>query len=331
MQTTTTGGWKPAFSLNLDTSSQAIFAKTVKDFYDWSETQPALGSIDQPNGWYDVTPEMAEEFLRRTKHNRKAYLQTVRKYYLAMKKGDWKATGQALIIDKEGDAQDLQHRCWASYLGGVSFPSYVIYDAPAEAELFAYMDDGKPRNAADALQTHGANGMSNAIAGAIRLADRYDTGTLGIFKQPRLDPLSIREVLAYCKANPSLQEAAHFVSGNHQKAMDVLHYKAATVFFAWKVADQYGIPVLDDFLRAVSATKVELDEDHPVQALRVRIAADVDGDLKMAHLLALVIKAFNMHVAGQTVGRKGLFLRDNEKFPRVATPAAEAELPQAAE
>jgi hypothetical protein len=29
--------------------------------------------------------------------------------------------------------------CWAAYLGQVSFPSYVIADAPVEPDMFAYL------------------------------------------------------------------------------------------------------------------------------------------------------------------------------------------------
>jgi hypothetical protein len=41
-----------------------------------------------------------------------------------------------------------------------------------------------------------------------------------------------------------------------------------------------------------------------------------DDDLSQPHRLALIIKGFNMHRSGQTIGKRGFYLRDNEKFPR---------------
>ena len=113
---------------------------------------------------------MSQEFLRRNESNRLVSLRTVKKYFNVMKAGQWYRTGQPLILNKEGKAEDLQHRCWASLLGGVSFPSFIITDSPVEVDKFARIDDGKVRTLADALQTSGLNGLAAPIAAAIKLA-----------------------------------------------------------------------------------------------------------------------------------------------------------------
>ena len=57
----------------------------------------------------------------------------------------------------------------------------------------------------------------------------------------------------------------------------------------------------------------------PILALRNRLTQANEDDVKMppAHRLALLIKAFGMYRNRMPVPRKGLFLRDNEKFPRI--------------
>jgi hypothetical protein len=312
---TITTGWAPAFKLDIDTASAAAFADTLAEFRKWSDGQPPLGSMTRPNGWYDVTPELAEELLRRNRSNRKVSLQTVRKYLNAMRRGEWRATGQALLVNTDGNAEDLQHRCLASYFGGVTFPSFIITDVPAAADTFAYIDDNKPRSAADALQTSGMNGLSPHIAAAIKLAWKYENNALAIMnaKTKKIEELSIRQVLDFSRANPTLAEAAHFLISNHTKALAVIGHKGVATFFAWKVTALHSVQVLHDFLYPLG-TGANLEETSPILALRNRLLEDGE-DLDQPHRLALLIKGFNALRDGTKIGKKGLFLRDNQPFP----------------
>ena len=330
---TTGDGWTAAVELNLDTAGASAFQETMTKFYEWSKTQPPLGPIGMQNGWHEITPQIAEDMLRRNSANRKVSLQAVKKYYNVMKIGGWRRTGQPMIVNREGKAEDLQHRAWASYLGKVSFTSYVITDVPAEPDMFAYIDDGKPRSAADALYTSGNNGLSGIIAGAVKLAWRYDNNAIGIFKQPRIRDMSTPEVLDYARNNETLGAAAHLLMGSYPKAANVIGNKAVATFFTWKATEYHGSNVVDDFMIPLGSG-ANLDEDSPILALRNRLLRDSDGDdndLKQPHRLALVIKAFNFFVAGTKMGkRRTLSLRDDEKYPRIET-TTQLDLPQAAE
>lgn len=321
--------WTPAVTLDLDTASTQAFANTIKEFKTWAATQPALGPLTLVNGWYDVTPQMSQDFLRRNEHNRKVYLNAVKKYFNAMKAGQWHRTGQPLIINKDGKAEDLQHRCWASLLGGVTFPSFIVTDAPVEADSFAYIDDCKPRNASDALETSGMNGQSGAIAAAVKLAWKYENGALSIMKQARVREMSIPEVLAYGRSHPEIGEAAHYLMTDHAKAVKLIGNKGVAVFFAWKAMEMHKTATLDDFLYPLGSG-ANLAEDSPILALRSRL--NKEGEVEKfheGHRLALVIKAFNMDVTGETVGKRGLYVRDNDKVPyKIVGPNS---LPLAAE
>jgi hypothetical protein len=54
-----------------------------------------------------------------------------------MRLGQWKRTGEPVIVDTDGWLEDAGHRCWSCYFGKVTFPSYVVTDVPAEPNLFA--------------------------------------------------------------------------------------------------------------------------------------------------------------------------------------------------
>ncbi|HEY2596980.1 MAG TPA: hypothetical protein VGJ79_00715, partial [Candidatus Dormibacteraeota bacterium] len=208
----TTPVWAPQVTLDLDTASDKAFQDTILKFKSLASTSMTpLGPLGLKTGWYTVTPEMAEDFLRRNEANRKVSLPTVRKYAYSMLTDDWRKTGQPLIFNSDGKAEDLQHRCWACYLSGASFDTYIITDVEPQVDLFAYIDDVKPRSAADALYTSGLDGASGALAKATQLAWRYDHGVLGIVHQTRIRALTSREVLHFVKDNPELLAAAHLL------------------------------------------------------------------------------------------------------------------------
>jgi hypothetical protein len=315
-----TSSWQPRFRLDLETASATAFQDLVSQFREWAASEPAP-RLQLSNGWHEITPQVSEQLLRNNRANRKLAFKTVLKYASAMANGEWKRTGQPILINERGQVEDCQHRAWASYLGGHSFPSYVVADIPFEPDLFAYIDDCKPRSAADALYTSGNNGLSPILAAVVKIAFRYDHQALAIMKQPRIRDMSTREILEYTRNNPGLGKAAHTLMGSYHRAALVIGNKAVAAFFAWKVISLYGEDVLDDFLGPLGSGAL-LSEDDPVLALRNRLIreGEQDDDLRQPHRLALLIKGFNMHMAGVKTGRRGLYVRDNERFPRFEEP-----------
>jgi hypothetical protein len=311
--------WSPAVALDLETASAASFQDTVDQFDAWVKAQPQLSPFPLTTGWHDITPQIAEDLLRRNKGNRKVSLATVKKYSRAMKNSQWMPTGQAILVNKEGRTEDCQHRAWASYLGQVTFPSFVVADVPVLPDLFAYIDDGKPRSASDALYTSGNNGLSQTIAATAKLAWRYDHNALTVMvKQPRIREMSIPEMLQYTRNNPGLGRAAHLLISSYAKAAKVIGDKAVGALFLWKASAQHGLDVVNSFLCAIG-TGANLEEDNPILGFRERLRDTIAEDESMPkeQRLALLIKAFNLHLAGKKLPKGGLHVRDNEKFPRI--------------
>lgn len=317
----TQSAWKPYVQLELDTIGTAAFEEAICKFVEWAKQHPAE-PLKFSNGWYVIEPQTAENMLTHNRQNRKVSLATVRTYARRMREGEWKKTGQPILITDEGDIFDCQHRLWACYLSGHSFETFVVADVPHQVELFAYIDGGKPRNAADALYTAGSNGLSGQIASAIKIAYRYDNNGLGIMKQPSMRSLDNIEVIRYEQAHPDLNKAAHLVAANYPRALSVIGSRGVGVFVAWKIIELYGIDVLDEFFQPLGSG-AHLDEDDPILHLRNRLMGFTEGEdeLNQPRKLALVIRAFNMHRKGESVHpKRGLFLRDNERFPRFDPP-----------
>jgi hypothetical protein len=322
--------WSPAVTIDLDTCSALAFQELVTRFDEWSATQLPPTELPVTTGWCTITPEIAEKLLRRNKVNRKLSLSAIRKYAACMIADMWIKTGQAILITTDGQVWDAQHRLWACYMSGVTFETYVVCDIPVHDSLFAFIDDSKPRNAADALYTAGANGMAASVAGAIKLAWRYDHNALVVTnKQPVIRPFTNIEVLNYSRQHPEVGAAAHHVSANYPTAVKVIGNKPAAIFSASKILTLYGNDVLEDFFRPLGSG-ANLDEHDPILHLRNKLLStqENDMDLKYGPRLALLIKAFNLFKQDKGIGRNGLFLRTDERFPRFIEPAELAEAAQ---
>jgi len=307
--------WTPSVVLDLDTCSPVAFQEAIEKFNAWAKDHPP--TLTWENGWYDVTPPMSEDLLKRNKHNRRASFDTVRRYARTMKAGEWRRTGQTGIIDLNGETFDIQHRAWAGYFSLVTFPTYIVADVPVQDDLFAYIDAGKPRSNADALYTAGGNGLSSAIAQAIQLAYRYDNNALRIMHQPKLAKLSSPEVLSYSRNHPQLTAAAHLMAGTYPRAMSIIKQKGVAVLAGWKILEWWGDAALDGFMIPLG-TGANLDENSPILALRNRLLSFDEGneEINTPRRLALLIKAFQLHMQQKDAPRGGLSLRDNEKYPR---------------
>ena len=329
MSAYTTGeGWTPAVELDLETASAAAFQEALDRFEEWTKTTPAPGPFALATGWHDITPAISEDLLLRNKRNRKVSLATVKKYFRAMKNGRWMPTGQGILVNKDGKTEDCQHRAWAGYLGKVTFHSFVVADVPVMPEMFAYIDDSKPRSASDALYTSGNNGLSATIAQTVKLAWRYDAGALTVMsKQPRVREATIPEVLDYARENPGLREAAHLLISSYGKAAKMIGDKAVGSLFLWKATELHGLDVVGPFLISIGVG-ANLDADSPILGFRERlrdVVLENEEDMPRERRLALLIKAFNLHIAGKKVSRGGLHVKDNEKFPRIdPQPMADA-------
>jgi hypothetical protein len=306
--------WTPAVMLDLETASAKALEESIAKFNQHFHDQP-VPPLSLQSGWHRIDQQLAENLLRRNRGNRKVSLATVLKYAQRMLADDWRKTGQPILINIMGQLEDAQHRLWACYFSGQSFDSYIVADVPIQDDLFAYLDDGKPRSAADALYTSGNNGQSPSIAAAIRIAWRYDHEALRVIKQPSIRAMTNMESLDYGRKHPGINRAAHVLAGTYGRASQVIGSKGIAVFVAWKILEIYGSDVLDEFLVPLGSG-ANLDEGNPILALRNRLLMESEEKLKVAQKLALVIKGFNLHRASAVVGRRGLFVRDNEKFPR---------------
>lgn len=292
--------------------------------------RPDLGPLPVKTGWNEITPTIALDLLRRNRPgaNRPLEPQTVNYYALQMVHGQWKKTGQPILIDNSGHLADGQHRLYACLISGAAFETYVVSEIEVIPHLFAYIDNSKPRTAATALQTMGLNGTSGVIVKVIKLAEEVRLGvydSAGLAKLPRLTPA---EVLDLAANYPNAQMAARAAVTDWASVDDFLggRRKDIVAYLGMRIADIYDADVADDFFHEIMDHD-ETTPDGPISDLHRVIERDNKKTkplLKREHHLAAMILAFNAWKKGETLGKRWMQAVD-EDLPRLVEPTPDEE------
>jgi hypothetical protein len=314
--------WQPRFTLDLSTARGRAFEEITVEFEKWRTENP-LPPLDLVDGWHTITPEKAESLLKRNPlgANRKAVLSTVLYYAAQMKRGDWPKTGQPIIFKANGDLVDAQHRLWASYLSGASFDTYVVTNVPDHPRLFAYIDNGRVRSAANALQTSGMNGVSSLIIKVLDFAYAYENDLITVNTVRSHERLSPVQYMDSLEAHPNARVAAKRAAGDYPEA-SALADREVVAFSAMVLLDTHGEDVTDKFFGELGGVE-ETADDGAIEALRKLLqkeALKLKSDMKKHQKLGNVIKAFNLWIANEKP-KKNWGLRVDENFPRFAEPA----------
>ena len=103
-----------------------------------------------------ISPEIADDYLKRNHNNRDLNEQQVRYYTQQMEAGEWLYDGQPIRFSKTGELLDGQHRLTAVVRSQTTQEFLVASDI--EFEAFKVMDTGKVRSAVDAF---GIEGVAN--------------------------------------------------------------------------------------------------------------------------------------------------------------------------
>ena len=236
----------------------------VETFEAAMRANPDLGDLPVTTGWNEITPEIAINLLLRNPPgaNRKVVAGTVFYYAHQMARGDWKATGQPILVNKLGVLLDAQHRLYAGVISGTTFKSYVVTDVDADADMFAYIDNGRVRTAATALQTMGLNGQSPTIARVIKVAEEVRLGvynpSFGVSKLPRLSPA---EVIRLAPNYPNALKAARSAASEWSEAVESLgtSRKAVVAYLGMRIIDLHDEEIADEFFERMT----DLDNGDP--------------------------------------------------------------------
>lgn len=109
-----------------------------------------------------ITPEIAVEYLKHNKENRKFRPGVAKRYADDMKFGKWQLTPQGISFYENGDLADGQHRLSAIVDSGCTVDMQVTYGVPMECTI---QDRGAKRSTGDILHMNGIKSGASTTNG----------------------------------------------------------------------------------------------------------------------------------------------------------------------
>jgi hypothetical protein len=252
-----------------------------------------------------ITPKIAEQLLERNGSNRPLSPKKVGDYAADMKLDRWKANGETMKIDWNGDIQDGQHRLWAVLESGVTIKTWIIYNCdPAD---FTTIDRGKTRNLRDAVAVHEGR-KDPTLSAALRWVWRMDVHQMAQGFEPTHD-----DILGFLADNPEIRDSCAVADG-YTKMFLSRGQMAALHFVFARVG---GRDVADTFIERFALGASLMPGDAVLQ-LRDRFLADL---ARARHSLpvekmAIVVKTWNID-RGKSRPLRNLGWRKDEAWPIV--------------
>jgi hypothetical protein len=247
-------------------------------------------------------------------------------YARQMAKGQWKKTGQPMLIDSNGYTVDSQHRNYALLISGATITSFVVTDIEPIEGLFAYIDSSRSRTAATALQTAGLNGVSPIIVKIIKIGEEVRLGVYNATGASKLQRMSPADVLQTSTRYAGALKAARSAASDWEEAVEYLSgRKEIVAYLGMKITELHGEDKADDFFEDL-VDNSERSPDDPITAIRKEIDRDsrADKPMKKHHMLGNLIKAFNAWHRQEALPRRWQ-MAVNEDFPSIDGPDQQAE------
>lgn len=268
-----------------------------------------------------MTPELAAGYLERNLGNRPISEQFVKSYASEITNGRWQYNGEAVIVSREGELLDGQHRLTAIVRSGIAVPVLVVRGI--DRATFATLDSGRKRDFAGHLAMHGERN-SSTLGAAVNFfmmleSDYTPSHSSRSFK-------TIADMAAVLEKHPGLRDSVSFVRAHAKEGMirqgpfACLHYCAMS-HHQEKTAHDFWLQLL---------TGANVSEGSNVWLLRKALIKNMLSTKKynIVTIMAITIKAFNATITGKRLsslswkqGKRGSpddgKQHRNEPFPEI--------------
>jgi hypothetical protein len=240
----------------------------------------------------EITPDLAREWLKRNTRNRRLDRNRVNVLSGAMKRGEWHENGDAIRFSVSGTLLDGQTRVAAVVDSGVTIRSLVAENLPDEAQIT--IDVGAKRSFAAVLQIQGVKDQAALAAVARKIFD-WETGQLRNTARP---PTHAQLQTVVDNHEESMRESLRIAQAIRRQ----LPVPTTVIALAHWIFNQIDADDTEFFFARLRDGQ-GLVEGDPVFALRKVILLDATRTprYRQAHVLALVIKAWNFYRAGDQI------------------------------
>lgn len=254
-----------------------------------------------------ITPILAALLLEKNPANRNVSAIAVERISRDIKGGRWEFNGEAIVVSKDGQLNDGQHRLRAVVETGMPIRTVMVI-GPERASRMT-LDTGIARTVGHFLKMEGYHD-TNALGSVANLVWQYrERQQIGQGGSTR--PTKAEALLALKYYGQDLTDSLSFVSRN---GVGAICSKSILAFAHWAIWRSAGRHAADDFLeKLIDGT--ELKKDNPVLYCRNRLI-EMRGSARVGEKAELILRAWNMYRRGDRAVRipiNGRKLPDLEK------------------
>lgn len=238
----------------------------------------------------DLTPAIARVLLTLNSHNRAVSKVAVANYSRDIANGNWSLNGQTIVVSRDGDLNDGQHRCLAVIDAELPVPVVFVFGAIRESRFT--LDQGKIRTAGDFLGMSGHIDSFALSAAAKYVWQHREAGRLS--GQSHFSPTKT-EIQSVIAQHPDIADSLAAVP---RKGCDNVGGRSMLAFCRWSIAKAASEPVADAFIRAL-VDGVNLGPRDPILYVRNRLMAE-RGRISPNEKAELIFRAWNCHRRRET-------------------------------
>jgi len=126
----------------------------------------------------NVTPQIAREWLKRNRVNRRLSKPLVSRFQREMRANQWIENGETIKFNLDGDLIDGQHRLYAVIAANMPVKLMVAENLSCSEKTIFTIDNGRPRSATDSIHIAGLK-YSSHLAALVRFRINLATTKTG--------------------------------------------------------------------------------------------------------------------------------------------------------
>lgn len=249
------------------------------------------------NGAVEITPEIAELWIKRNKNIRKLQLSKVALFKQCMTDDKWDYNGETLKFNSQGELVDGQNRLQACIESGKPFKTSVVYGIESANNV----DRGKTRQVGQIIQSLGIAYDSRTASAMSNFLHAYNITNQKSFSKPGIEgaQLILDDALEFVQDN--IEDLNHSMSVTW-KAKQLFNKTALHAALHYLFTKLAGGVLADQFYSGlISGTG--LDSNSPIYLLREKLLKErASGRQPNVNPYAgLIIKGWNAFITGRGV------------------------------
>lgn len=249
---------------------------------------PDAGSSAMAARHVEITPEIAEIWLKTNRKNRPLRKDWVARLARDIKDGLWQASGQTIIFDANGMLIDGQHRLAACVQAGQAIASMVVWGARPDA-AFRVIDSGHIRTVSELL------GLHKALTAAMRYQWKYREGNS--LQSSGIPTASAPQVYNLYLENPILWDEAEKCRLGAKAAGFLTRALPVWMYYEMAMVDKR---LADLFFEALYTGPALRHSHHPIESVKAYFLSPGRHTLTINEMAWCTFKAWDYWVTGKT-------------------------------